>query len=175
MRAVLPGRRNLSPMTTGEDVGDLARGTVRLGRAGKAWRTVVTLTLVGLFCAGSLVGDDHWWPFSPWRMFATSQAATGSVWSTGIEVRTADAPTEWVHAPLNPENVGVNRAEVEGRIPQIEADPSRLGTLAESHATLRPNSAPWLGLRVVRQRIIVVDRKPTGEVETDVLAEWSAS
>jgi len=162
-------------MSTGETAGDTTVGVVRLGRVAKTWRAILTVVLVTLFCAGSLIGNDHWWPFSPWRMFATSQAATGSVWSTGIEVRTADAPTEWVHAPLNPENVGVNRAEVEGRIPQIEADPSRLGTLAESHATLRPNAAPWLGLRVVRQKIIVVDRKPTGEVETDVLAEWSAS
>lgn len=162
-------------MSVGQSAGASAPGVVRLSGVAKSWRAVLTVVLVALFCAGSLIGNDHWWPFSPWRMFATSQAATGSVWSTGIEVRTADRPTEWVHAPLNPENVGVNRAEVEGRIPQIEADPSRLGTLARSHAELRPSSAPWLGLRVVRHKIIVVDRKPTGEVETDVLAEWSAS
>ena len=162
-------------MTAGEDT--VVHGgpePLRLPVMGKVWRLVVTAALVGLFCAGSLVGNDHWWPFSPWRMFATSQAPTGSVWSTGIEVRTADSPTEWVPAPLNPANVGVNRAEVEGRIPQIEADPSRLATLARSHAELRPTSASWVGLRVVRHKIIVVDRKPTGEVETDVLAEWSA-
>jgi hypothetical protein len=27
---------------------------------------------------------------------------------------------------------------------------------------------------VVRRQIVVVDRKPTGEVRTQVLAEWSA-
>lgn len=155
-------------------VGERAGAQLRLSPVGKAWRTVLTAVLLGTFVAGTLVGDDHWWPFNPWRMFATSQAATGSVWSTGIEVRTAESPTEWVRAPLNPENVGVNRAEVEGRIPQIEADPSRLGTLVQSHATLRPHSAPWVGLRVVRHKIIVVDRRPTGQIETDVLAEWSA-
>ncbi|WP_156996766.1 hypothetical protein [Knoellia aerolata] len=146
---------------------------LRMGTVAKAWRAVLVVALTLLFCAGSVVGDDHWWPFSPWRMFSTSQAATGSVWSTGIEVRTADAPDEWVHASLTPENVGVNRAEVEGRIPQIEADPARLGTLARSHARLRPDAPAWVGLRVVRHKIVVVDRVPTGEVETDVLAEWS--
>lgn len=161
-------------MTTGEIAGTPAPGTVRLSGVGKSWRAILTVVLVGLFCAGSLVGNDHWWPFSPWRMFATSQAATGSVWSTGIEVRTADNPDQWVRAPLNPANVGVNRAEIEGRIPQIEADPARLGTLAESHSRLRPTSAQWLGLRVVRQKIIVVDRQPTGEIQSEVLAEWSA-
>jgi hypothetical protein len=147
---------------------------VRLGTLARSWRAVLVLALSVLFLAGTFAGNDHWWPFSPWRMFSTSQAATGAVWSTGIEVQTADAPGEWVRAPLTPENVGVNRAEVEGRIPQIEADPTRLGTLAASHAALRPEAPAWTALRVVRRQIVVVDRKPTGEVRTEVVAEWSA-
>ena len=147
---------------------------MRLGAAARAWRVVVVLALAVLFCAGSLVGDDPWWPFGPWRMFSTSQAATGAVWSTGIEVRTADAPGEWVAAPLTPENVGLNRAEIEGRIPQIQADPSRLGTLARSHAELRPDAPAWTALRVVRRQIVVVDRRPTGEERVEVLAQWEA-
>jgi hypothetical protein len=147
---------------------------LRLGGPSKAWRTVVVLLLAAGFCAGSLVGDDDWWPFSPWRMFSTSQAPSGSVWSTGIEVQTADAPGRWVPAPLTPENTGLNRAEVEGRIPQVTADPERLGTLAASHARLRPDAPAWTSLRVVRRLIVVVDRKPTGEVRTEVLAQWSA-
>ena len=146
----------------------------RLGRGAKTWRAAVVAVLTLLFCAGSLVGDDHWWPFSPWRMFSTSQAATGSVISTGIEVQTANAPGTWVPAPLTPEDTGLNRAEIEGRIPQITADPQRLGTLARSHAQLRPESAEWTALRVVRRLIVVVDRKPTGEVRTEVLAQWEA-
>jgi hypothetical protein len=158
--------------------GEGRRGTalaqpLRLRPAARAWRAAVVVALTLLFCAGSVVGDDHWWPFSPWRMFSTSQAATGSVWSTGIEVRTADAPEQWAPASLTPENVGLNRAEIEGRIPQIEGDPSRLGTLARSHARLRPDAPAWVGLRVVRHKIVVVDRVPTGEVETEVVAEWA--
>lgn len=149
-------------------------GVLRLGAVARTWRTLVVLTLTAVFCAGSLVGDDHWWPFSPWRMFSTSQAATGSVISTGIEVQTAERPGEWVRAPLTPENVGLNRAEIEGRIPQIVADPARLGSLAVSHAELRPDASAWTALRVVRRQIVVVDRKPTGEVRTQVLAEWTA-
>jgi hypothetical protein len=149
-------------------------GVLRLGTAARAWRVVVVLTLTALFLAGTLVGDDHWWPFSPWRMFSTSQAATGAVWSTGIEVQTADAPGLWVPAPLTPSNVGLNRAEVEGRIPQIEADPARLGTLARSHAELRPDAPAWTALRVVRRQVVVVDRRPTGEERVEVLAQWAA-
>ena len=67
----------------------------------------------------------------------------------------------------------VDSDEIEGRIPQIEGDPSRLGTLARSHARLRPDAPAWVGLRVVRHKIVVVDRVPTGEVETEVVAEWA--
>jgi hypothetical protein len=145
-----------------------------LGAASKAWRAVLVVLLAAGFCAGSLVGDDDWWPFSPWRMFSTSQAPSGSVWSTGIEVQTADRPGQWQPAPLTPANTGLNRAEVEGRIPQITADPGRLGNLAASHRRLRPDAPAWTALRVVRRLIVVVDRKPTGEVRTEVLAQWSA-
>ncbi|HET8617287.1 MAG TPA: hypothetical protein VFL94_17355 [Actinomycetales bacterium] len=147
----------------------------RLSRAAKSWRVVVVVALTALFCAGSVVGNDHWWPFSPWRMFATSQQTTGSVWATGIEVQTADAPGEWVPAPLSPGTVGLNRAEVEGRIPQIQAAPERLATLARSHARLKPEQPTWIALRVVRRQIVIVDRRPTGEVRSEVLARWSAS
>ena len=154
----------------GED-GD---GVLALPAAGRAWRVALGLLLGAMFLAGSVVGQDDWWPFSPWRMFSTSQAATGAVWSTGIEVQSADAPGQWVPAPLTPSNVGLNRAEVEGRIPQIEADPARLGTLARSHAQLRPGTPAWTALRVVRRQVVVVDRRPTGEERVEVLAQWAA-
>lgn len=149
-------------------------GDLRLGPLSRAWRAAVVLMLAGLFCAGSLVGDDPWWPFSPWRMFSTSQAATGSVISAGIEVQTARAPGMWVAAPLTPENVGLNRAEIEGRIPQIVGEPARLGTLAVSHSRLRPDEPAWTALRVVRREIVLEDRRPTGEVRQQTLAQWSA-
>jgi hypothetical protein len=153
-------------------VASSSRDVVRLRSGAKAWRVAVILGLALGFCAGSLVGDDHWWPFSPWRMYSTSQAVTGVVWSRGFEVQSADEPGEWVPAPLSPGNVGLNRAEVEGRVPQIQADPDRLATLARSHARLRPEQPAWIALRVVRREIVIVDRKPTGEVRSQVLAQW---
>ncbi len=129
--------------------------------------------LAAVFVAGSLVGQDAWWPFSPWRMFSTSQAPTGSVLAMAIEVRTSADP-DWREAPITPWTTGVNRAEVEGRSGQIVADPSMLGTLAASHGRLRPDEAPWTGVRLVRHETVVVDRRPTGEVRTTEVATWLA-
>ncbi len=45
---------------------------VRLPVIARAWRIALLALLTAGFLAGSAVGQDDWWPFSPWRMFSTS-------------------------------------------------------------------------------------------------------
>lgn len=149
--------------------------TQRLRPAAKAWRAVALLTMTALFLGGTTVGDDDWWPFSPWRMFSTSTSPNGAVRSTFIQVRTAEAPQTWAQAPINPDNVGLNRAEVEGNLDRIARDPAMLGTLAGSHAKLRPDAPAWIGIRVVIRNYLLKGGGPTGEYRDDLVAEWSAS
>ena len=163
-------------MTVGGQLrrGASAPGEVeRLPATGRAWRALTLAVLTALFLAGSLVGQDSWWPFSPWRMFSTSQQPTGSVVAMALEVQTAADPT-WRPTPITPWSVGLNRAEVEGRSTQIIAEPDMLGTLARSHARLRPDDPAWTGVRLVRHETVVVDRRPTGEVRVTELARWVA-
>lgn len=157
------------------DVVDDGGEVVTLGGPSRIWRVGVLAAVTVLTLLGTTVGDDHWWPFSPWRMFSTSTPASGAVVVMSIEVRRADDPSRWVGASLTPESVGLNRAEIEGRIPQIVGDPERLGTLAASHAVLRPNDPAWLGVRVVRVENVLRDRSPTGEVRRKVIAQWNAT
>jgi hypothetical protein len=134
---------------------------------------VVLLAFATVFVLGSVVGQDDWWPFSPWRMFSTSTPPSGVVVAMALEVRTADHPS-WRSTGLTPWNVGLNRAEVEGRIPQITSRPQLLGTLAESHARLHPDDAAWTAVRLVRRETVIVDRRPTGEVREREVASWTA-
>ncbi|GAB3685322.1 hypothetical protein GCM10028814_24970 [Angustibacter aerolatus] len=156
-------QRDDEPGTGGE--------VLRLGRTARWWRTLLVSGLGVLFVLGSVVGQDDWWPFSPWRMFSTSTPPTGAVVFMALEVQDGGSST-WRSAGLTPSSVGLNRAEVEGRIPQIEADPALLGTLATSHARLHPAALPWTGVRVVRHEAVIVDRRPTGEERVRVLATW---
>ena len=159
--------------TTTHRTGTADTGEVlRLGPAGVAWRAVLTAVLTGLFLAGSLVGDDHWWPFGPWRMFSTSTPPSGAVVAMSLEVRTGTDP-QWRPAPILLQSVGLNRAEVEGRVPQITQRPQMLGTLAATHARLRPQEPRWTAVRLVRSETVLVDRRPTGEVRRIVLATWT--
>jgi hypothetical protein len=148
-------------------------GGTTLSAAGRRWRAAVLLGLATLFVLGSVVGQDDWWPFSPWRMFSTSTPPSGAVVAMALEVQTEADPT-WRSTGLTPWNVGLNRAEVEGRIPQITSRPQMLGTLAASHARLHPHDAPWTAVRLVRRETVIVDREPTGEVRTREVASWSA-
>lgn len=155
----------------GDPDGPATEAERRLSPLGKGWRALLLVVLTVLFLAGSLRGNDVSWPFGPWRMFSTSQAPTGAVVAMAIQAETTDG--EWFDAPLSPSNVGLNRAEVEGRIPQIISDPAMLGTLAKSHSELRPHEPAWIGVRVVRRASVIVDRVPTGAVDTTVVATWT--
>ena len=146
---------------------------IRLSPLGRAWRVVLVLLLTAGFLAGSLVGQDDWWPFSPWRMFSTSTPPSASVVSLRIDVQSG-SDRSWQPASLNPHTVGLNRAEVEGRIPQMTADPAILGTLAEAHSRLRPDDPVWRGVRIVRHEVVLADRVPTGEIRESTVIEWTA-
>ena len=161
--------RQLARTEAGSAAGDADLLTGR----GRAWRGLVLAALTTMFVAGSVVGQDAWWPFSPWRMFSTSQAPTGSIFAMAIEVQTAADPA-WRRTPITPESVGLNRAEVEGRWGQIGKDPTMLATLAASHARLRPGDPAWVAVRLVRDETVVVDRRPTGEVRETEIARWAA-
>jgi hypothetical protein len=146
--------------------------TLRLRAPGRYLRTAVLAALTLAFVLGSVVGQDSWWPFSPWRMFSTSTPPSGTIVSLAVQVRTADEP-EWHDTALTPASIGLNRAEVEGRSGVIQAHPAMLGTLAASHARLRPHDAPWTAARLVRRQTVLHDRRPTGEVITTQIATWS--
>lgn len=145
--------------------------TLRLPPAARAARLVLLLVLAVLFAAGTAVGNDHWWPFGPWRMFSTSTPPSGSVIAMRIEIQAGDDPG-WRTAPLEVTSVGLNRAEVEGRVPQITADPGMLGTLARSHSRLRPDEPPWRAVRLVRDETLLAEGAPTGERRSTTLASW---
>jgi hypothetical protein len=143
---------------------------IRVSRRGRIAGVGLVAGLAVLFLAGTVVGDDPWWPFGPWRMFSTSTAPSGAVVWLTIEARSPQGG--WRPADLTPTSVGLNRAEVEGRMGQMAADPGMLATLARSHARLRPHDAAWTGVRVVRVAAELADGRPTGDRRRDVVVSW---
>jgi len=144
-----------------------------VSRSGRRVRLGSALVVFGLLVIGTFVGLDDQFPFGPFRMYATSNAATGEIAVVALEARTADG--DWTLVRPSPGSVGMNVAEFEGQLPRFEADHGLLGAVANSRESLHPDEDPWVGLRIVREATVVVDKVPTGEVRRTVLAEWSAS
>ena len=140
--------------------------------AGRRARLSVAAIVFGLLLVGTFVGGDDAFPFGPFRMYATSNQATGEIAVVALEARTADG--DWTVVRPSPGTVGMNVAEFEGQLPRFEADPGLLAAVEASRAALHPDDEPWVALRILRQATVVVDKVPTGEVNETVLAEWTA-
>ncbi|GAB3281511.1 hypothetical protein GCM10027456_74830 [Kineosporia babensis] len=147
---------------------------LRLGKPAKGLLAALLLVVSALFLGGTFVGSDDWWPFAPWKMYSTSTAPSGPVGSTLIEIQEAGSP-EWQPASLHPDTVGLNRAEIEGRMTMIKEDPAVLGTLLKSHSELLPDDPEWTAIRVVRSDVILHEGERTGETRDTTLAVWPSS
>jgi hypothetical protein len=109
--------------------------------------------------AGTFWGADDDFPVGPFRMYATSARATGTVRTAQLYGVTA-AGTEIL---LQAGDVGLRRAELEGQLPRFRAHPDLLAALA------RPE---YVAVRLVERVRFVVDRRVQRGEERRVVAEW---
>jgi hypothetical protein len=143
----------------------------RVGVAGRGVRLAITAAVLVMLALGSFWGDDWMFPFGPLRMYSTSSPPSGSVSYERLEALTADGA--WHRTALSPTNIGMNRAEVEGRTPSIAADPSLLRHLALAHKRLHPSS-DWTGVRLWKVRVHLRNGVPQNSTE-DLVATWTSS
>ena len=141
-----------------------------ISRAGLAWRVAAALLLVGLLLNGSLRMSDDVWPFGPMSQYAFSPPADDTIVITRVEGRLADGRR--IDLPLSDGQVGIGRAEVEARIPAIEADPSLLRAVAEGW-TRRHRDQPVLRqVWLVQDETQLVRGRRTG-TRLHELATWT--
>ncbi|MFC4060805.1 hypothetical protein ACFOWE_21090 [Planomonospora corallina] len=122
-----------------------------------------------LLLAGTFAGDDDAFPFGPFRMYSTSTPPDGNIHVVAMEARLEDGT--WREVPLESAVVGVNRAEVEGRIPQFKAEHRLVEELLDAHDRLRPSEPRWTGGRLIMRYLKLRDRRFVG-TEEKVIAEW---
>jgi hypothetical protein len=151
--------------TTGTDGG--APG--RLGRRARALRLAVVVAVLGLLAWGSWKADDDAFPVGPFVMFAFTTPPDGEVRSAAVEA--VDVQGHRSPVVLEPGEVGLRRAEMEGQIPRVVAHPQLLGALADAHARLRPSAPDWQQVDLVEHRVQLRNGHAVGET-TVVLATW---
>ncbi len=135
--------------------------------AGRRVRMVAVVVVFGLLLAGSLWGSDHDFPFGPFRMYATSGRPNGAV-RTAALVGVVKGRT----FAIQPETIGMRRAELEGQYPRFERDPRLLGALARAYGR---RGVRLDELRLVERVRRLHNRRRVGGTTGHVLAVWRRS
>jgi hypothetical protein len=144
-----------------------------LSRVGRAWRLGAVAGALGLLIYGSAWGDDDLFPFGPLSQYSFRIDPDGEIRALWVEADLADGS----HRRLDISNagdVGVARAELEGQLDRIIADPQRLATLAEAWVRLHPDR-PELRRIIVGQDVVELSDGREAGHRTDVFTSWSAA
>lgn len=137
---------------------------------GLAWRVLATVALVVLLLNGSLRMEDDAWPFGPMSQYAFSPPEDDTVVITRVYGGLAGG--ERVELPLRVETAGISRAEIEARIPTIQADPSLLRVVGDGWAARHP-AAPRLRTLALVQDRTHLQRGRVISKDQVTLATWS--
>lgn len=155
-------------MTVAPAVGAYAPGVAgRIGSRGRAVRLSVVAAGLVLLLLGTLWGEDADFPFGPFRMYATASRHDGVVRVAALRAEWSDGTS----TPVQPEQVGLRRAEFEGQLPRFRRHPELLGTIA--HRFTRPGVELEALVLEQRGRRVVDGVVQPGREITDE-ARWEA-
>lgn len=144
-----------------------------LSRGGRSWRLVVVAVGLGLLLYGSAWGDDDLFPFGPMSQYSFRIDPDGEVRALWVEADLADGSHRRLDIS-NADDIGVARAELEGQLHLIIAEPERLARLAEAWRRLHPDR-PELRRITVGQDVVELSDGREGGRRSDVFTTWSAA
>jgi hypothetical protein len=141
----------------------------RLGRAALGWRLGALGTGVALTVYGGVAGTDDLWPFAPQTQFAFYVSPEGQIRSAYVDAVTVDG--DQVRVPLNARGVGIARAEIEGQLSRIVADPSLLQNIAVAQRRLHPDQPQYARL-ILREEVTTLRNGRAESVRQETKATW---
>jgi hypothetical protein len=135
---------------------------------GRRVRLLLTLAVAAVLVAGTFYGQDDWFPVGPFRMYATASRTTGSVTVPVLTGVAEDGRTFEVRAG----ELGLRRAELEGRMPRLRSEPELLAELVSVYEERWPGAPRLVELRVDLHARRVVDRVVQDGEEVTTVARW---
>lgn len=144
------------------------RAARRLPLAGRVWRLAAAVLGISLIIYGTAGGTDDDFPFAPMSMFAFRTDPNGLIASHYLEAVTEQG--QRIRVPM--QDVGMSRAQMEGQILKIMADPGLLQILADTQRGLAPGDPHYVHLYVMRDVIVLKDGS-RDHMFTQQLAEWA--
>ena len=111
-------------------------------------------------------------PVGPMVQYAKWIPPDGVVRSTTVWADTTDG--HYVRVRLDPQGVGVRRADVEEQLPRILAHPEMLRTISSAQRRLHPHQPQFVRLYVVQDVIQLHNRVPASTTRV-VLTSWTVT
>lgn len=132
--------------------------------AGRRARLVAVVVVLAAVSLGSWRGSDHDFPFGPFRMYATSGRVNGAVRTASLVGVVAGQ-----RFTIQPEALGLRRAELEGQYDRFRHDPRLLARLA---AAYQRDGVRLDELRLVQRVRLIRDRRRVPGSTGKVIAVW---
>jgi hypothetical protein len=119
---------------------------------------------------GSAWGQDDLFPFGPMNQYSFRTDPNGEIRALWLAADTA-AGNRFRLNIASSADVGIARAEIEGQLGRIIADPSQLQELAQAYARLHPDRPRLTRLTVGQDVRLLHHGRPAG-TRTDVFTHW---
>lgn len=142
-----------------------------LGTTGRAIRLLAAAIVLALATVGTVWGQDSAFPVGPFRMYATRSGPDAPVSSTRID----GVDVNGVRIPIDDSETGLRRAEIEGQLGRLVADPPLLALIADSYTLRNPDKVPLARIEIVVRRYELRAGQRTGRYTETVLAAWDAA
>lgn len=142
-----------------------------MSRASLVWRVLAAVALVALLVHGSTsprVTDDAW-PLGPLSQYAFRPGPDDTVVITRTYGLMPDGRR--VELPLRVGESGISRAEVEARIPEIQADPGLLRAVSDGWGARHPDAPRPVEVVLVQDRTQLYEGRVVATDEVP-LARW---
>ena len=138
---------------------------------GLAWRVVVAVVLIVLLVHGStsLSVKDKAWPLGPLSQYAFRPGPDDTVRITRTYGLMPNGAR--VELPLRVEESRISRAEIEAKIPNIEADPSLLRVVSDGWTAQHLGQPRPVEVELVQDETHLHKGKPVSTDEVE-LARW---
>ena len=145
-------------------------GVRPLNESSRRVRVIALVLLTAVVTIGTFWGQDDHFPFGPFRMYSVANKTNGEIRVPALEVTTASGRD----LELDFEDTGMRRAEVEGQMDRLLADPSLLRHLVTGYERLHENDEELVELRLIEVTNYLRDGK-TYRTERRPLLTWTES
>lgn len=139
-----------------------------ISRTGLLARLIVSMVALALLLYGTFFGSDDDFPFGPFRMFAIRNSPDGTVHVLRLEGTIASGET----IVIDPESVGLRRAELEGRLPRMSSEPELMTEIVLRYEENNPDAPELVLLQVIKRIHQLADGLDTGQYVDRVTAVW---